>query len=384
MVKHTRLFGLTAAFALTASAAMADSIAPETFEATLGVGDSVTINKTVTVVEGRPTGALVDVFFLSDTTGSMGGIIDAVRTNAAQILAGTASLGEVAWGVGEYKDFRVAGTSWGSSGDFPWRLNQAVTIDTDAVQDGIDQWGASGGNDGPESNLHGLTQAVTGDPAVGWRDGAKRIIVWFGDAPGHDPLSCAAQSLACTNPATAGYPGSTLTDTIAAMTGSNTTVIGVSGNTGFYSAGINQTGQAALITAATGGSLLGISSDPGDAIVEIIKDAIDEVFATYTTVSLNPVGVPAGVGVSVSDPIVGIFDREETRTFDFTVTFTGLAPGVHDFTIDALVDGVRVATEKDRITVTGEPGVIPLPAAGWLLLGGLGALGALSRRRKAA
>ena len=60
---------------LFASTAIADSISPDSFETTLEVGDSVTITKTVTITEERPTSALVDVKFISDTTGSMGPII---------------------------------------------------------------------------------------------------------------------------------------------------------------------------------------------------------------------------------------------------------------------------------------------------------------------
>jgi hypothetical protein len=358
----SRLLGLAAGLALLGSAASADSIDPDSYADTLEVGESVTITKRVTVDEGRPTSSRVDVFFLSDTTGSMFGVIDDVRTNASAILAGTAGLGSVAWGVGEYKDFYDGFESegWGSPGDFPWRLNQAITTDTTAVQTGIDQWAASGGNDFPESSLYALSQAATDDPAVGWRDGAARIIVWFGDAPGHDPDT------------TGGYPGPNLATTTATLTGANVTVIGVDDGS------LDSTGQATAITSATGGSL---ESSAGD-IVAIITDAIDSIFASYNTVSLQAVGNLPGVGVDISPAVwMGDFDRSETRTFDFDVTFTGLLPGDHYFTIDALVDGGVVATEMDHIRV---PSTIPLPAAAWLLLGGLGVLGALGRRRRAA
>jgi hypothetical protein len=370
MVKHTHLFGLTAGLAMMASAAMADSIDPATFEATLGVGESVTINKTVTIDSGGPTSARVDVFFLADTTGSMFGQIGAAQTNAETILSSLASLGDVHFGVGEYKDtFDV----------FTYRTNTALTGDTTAVTNGINQWGASGGGDTPEANMIAL-QRVAQETA--WRDGSTRVIVMFGDAVGHVGRTDTRTD------ASGNFLVSSETNAIAALNAAGVTVqIGNTGgtlNTGMNAAGGGAAaGQANRIAAATGGQVFTLAAS-GAGIADLIKDAVDAVFATYTTVSLNPVGVPAGVGVEVSAPIVGDFDREETRTFDFTVTFTGLAPGVHDFTIDALVDGGVVATEKDRITVPGTPGVIPLPAAGWLLLGGLGALGALSRRRKAA
>lgn len=363
MLRFTMGAAVGAAVLVMGSAAFADSIDPASYSTTLAVGESVTIRKTVTVDAGPPTTSKADVFFLSDTTGSMFGVIDAVRTNAAAILAGTTGFGDVAWGVGEYKDFEVPGTPWGSFGDFPWRLNQAITTDTTAVQNGIDQWSASGGNDLPESNLYALSQAASGDPAVGWRDDAAKFIVWFGDAEGHDPDT------------TPGYPGPTLAQTIATLTGANVTVIGVnSGN-------LDGTGQASAIAAATGG--LYEDSFDADTIVDTILDSLTTAFSTYNTVSLLPVGNMPGVGVTTSGPIVGDFDRSVARTFEFDVTFTGLEPGTHDFVIRALVDGGTVATETDRITVPGT-GVVPVPAALPLLLSAFGVAGLMARRRKAA
>ena len=381
MVKHTHLLGFTAGLALMASAAMADSIDPEVYEATLNVGESVTIKKTVTVEEGTPTTSRADVFFLVDTSGSMGGTISAAQTFAGGIVAATSGLGDIGWGVGSYEDVPVRPWGSASSGDLPWRLNQAITTDLAEVQAGVDDLALRFGADFPESNLIALSQAAT---EAGWRPGAQKFIIWFGDAPGHDPSDGApvatgsgADGLGGTVNVGDPYPGPTLAQTIDTLTGEMITVIGLD------SGSLDFTGQATAITDATGGLLSSIASSPGEDIVDLILDSLTTAFETYTTVSLSPEGVPAGVGVEVSDPIVGEFDREETREFHFEVTFTGLEPGEHVFTIDALVDGGVVATEKDVIRVP-ETGVIPLPAAGWLLLGGLGALGALSRRRRKA
>ena len=57
--------------ALGSSVALADGISPTSFAADLGVGDSVTITKTVTVAQGGPSAAVVDIMFVFDTTGSM-------------------------------------------------------------------------------------------------------------------------------------------------------------------------------------------------------------------------------------------------------------------------------------------------------------------------
>ena len=378
------LAGFAAGLALAGSVAWADSISPDSFEATLDIGESVTITKTVTVDAGSPTTSKADVFFLVDTSGSMGGVINAVKDNASTILADTAGFGDIAWGVGSYEDFPIS--PWGSSGDLSWRLNQAITTVQADVQAGIEDLSLGFGADGPESNLEALYQSAVND-TVGWRDGSKRFIIWFGDARGHDPESCADQGIAgCTNPATAGYPGATLTATIAALDDQGIEVIGVNRLSGTTGSGIDSTGQATAIIDEVGGQLLSLAGNPAGGIVSTILDSLTTAFSTYNSVALSPVGNMPGVDVSwtpLFDPADGPWTREETRTFDFEVTFTGLEAGVHDFVIHGLVGGGIVATETDRITVRDGVPPIPLPAAGWLMLAGLGGLAALRRRRRA-
>ena len=83
---------------------LADSVVPSNYATSLKPGQSVTITKTVTISAGTPTSAKVDVFFLADTTGSMYGALENVKDGAAAIMTGLAELGDVAYGVGEYKD----------------------------------------------------------------------------------------------------------------------------------------------------------------------------------------------------------------------------------------------------------------------------------------
>ena len=209
---------------LSAAISLADGISPTSVSATLGVGESTTVHKTVTISEGRPTSSQVDVFFLADTTGSMGGNISAVSTAASSILASASSLGDVAFGVGEYKD------QPSTSGDpYAYRLNTNITTSTSAVTTGIGMWSASGGGDYPEANLYGLTQMAN---TSAWRAGSARIAVWFGDASGHDPSG-----------------GATLASTIAALTAQGIEVLAID------LGGLNDTGQATAITGDTGGTL---------------------------------------------------------------------------------------------------------------------------------
>lgn len=337
----------TAALAVASLSAKADTLSPSSFSATLGAGGSATVNKTVTVQAGTPTSSLVDVFFLADTTGSMSGSITSVRTSASTIVASTSGLGDVQYGVGEYKDVGDA---------FVYRLNQDLTASLPAIQGGINAWVAGGGGDLPEANLFGLKQVAD---TTSWRPGSARIVAWFGDAPGHDPSS-----------------GVTEADATAALVSNGVSVEAIDVGA------LDSTGQATRITAATGGHLhSGIAS--ADVANEII-DAITHAFDTYATVSLDTSEVPLGLAaVLAPGAYVGAFDRSVDRDFGFGLTFVNgsLAPGTYTFNVYATVDGGRVATETDTITVPGTG--VPDGGSSLALLG-LGLAGLAGIRRKLA
>jgi hypothetical protein len=246
-------------------------------------------------------------------------------------------LGNVSFGVGEYKDF---------TDSFAYRLNANISASgaanqADAIA-GINLWSASGGGDTPEANLFGLESAATG---TAWRTGSARILVQFGDAPGHDPSD-----------------GSTQATATAALMTNNVAVEAIDvGDLNGTADG--HTGEAQAIAIATGGAYFpGIDES---TIVDTINDAIHTAFETYTTVGLDLSGAPAGVTVTSSPDITGTFDRSIVRTFNFTVTFTGVAPGTYDFPIFGTVDGGVVATEADHIVV----GTVPDSGSALMLLG---------------
>jgi len=335
--------------------ASADSINPVAVYGTLGVGSSATITKTVTVSAGTPTAAQGDVFFLCDTTGSMGGTINSVKTNASAILTGLSVYGNISTGAGSYKDFPTS--PWGDSSDFPYRLDAAIGSSA-STQAGINTWSASGGYDTPEAEIYALKQAAT-TGGVDWRAGSTKFVLWFGDAPGHEPSN------------TAGYPGPSTADTIASLQAAGIKVYAFDVGGG----GLNSYGQATAITSATGGAYyVGF----GSGIVDTIVAAIGEGFSTYSVVGLE---IPALAGLDIDVVPVsytGSYDRSVERTFTFDVTFTGVAPGTYDFSIFGTVDGGRVAEEIDSIMVVGT--AVPEPAT--LLLLGFGIAGLAGIRRK--
>jgi len=218
MSRRPLLVVLTAVTAMLAStgiaAAAPPGVDPATVDLTLNAGQSTTVTKNVTTSAVPPN---PDLVLLADTTGSMGGPIGNVRSNASAITGDVLAAQPTAqFGVAEYKDF---------TDSVPFKVNQGITGDTGAVQAGINQWVASGGGDTPEANLNALYQLATG--AVDFRSDGTRIIAWFGDAPSHDPSG-----------------GHTLAQTIAALQAAKIRVVAV--NVG----ALDSTGQASAITSA--------------------------------------------------------------------------------------------------------------------------------------
>lgn len=346
------------------SLAKADSISPASFSATLGVGESVTITKTLTVDTAPAT--KVDVYFMADTTGSMGGAIGGVKAAASSILSSAAALGDVAFAVGEYKD---------SFDVYPYRLNTAMTTSTATAQAGINMWAASGGYDHPEGQFNALQTAATSG-ATGWRAGSERIMVWFGDAPGHDPTVGGATEASATAALVAAGIQVEAIDVGGSTYGLNGSAISYNASEG----GPVTPGSATRIATATGGNYY--TSANSSAIVAVINNAISTAIANYTNVGIDLSEVPLGVTVaSVPASYTGAWTRDVARTFTFDVTFTGDTPGTYDFSIYGTVDGGRIGAELDHIVVADAS--VPEPSTLLLLGSGLVGLAAYRRTKRA-
>jgi hypothetical protein len=345
---------LTAMLVLVPALAGADSISPTAFTGTLSVGGSITITKTVTVSAGTPTTAQGDVFFLSDTTGSMGGTIADVKTNASAILSGLSVYGNIQTGAGNYRD--VPTSPWGQAGtDYAYKRDSAIDGAT-TTQAALNTWATGNGLDSWESQLIALSTVAT-DAATGWRAGSEKFVLWFGDYAGHEPSN------------TPGYPGPSTADTIAALQAAGVTVLAFNVGAGY----LDYYGQATAITSGTGGTLY---AGYGSNIVDTIVDAIGSAFDTYSMVDIEAPSL-AGLGISITPlSYMASYDRSAERTFTFDVTFTGLTPGTYYFDMFGRVDGGRVATESDVITVT-----VPDPGSSLLLLS-IGVLGLAGFRRR--
>ncbi len=306
-----------ATVAIVAAPQAAAQVDPGDVEVTLGPGASTTVAKTVTTPAIPPN---PDLVFLADTTGSMGGAIADVRNNAGAVTSAVLNAQPTAqFAVSEYRD----------AGDpFVFRVNQNLTGDTTAVQNGINAWVASGGGDIPEAAINALFELGSG--AIAFRPDGTRIVAWFGDAPSHDPSQ-----------------GHTLAAAIAALQAADIRVIAV--NMGPAGGGLDAGGQATAVVNATGGVLL--NNVPANQVAQAILDGIQAVQVTVTPT------------ITVCDPQLTIGFAPASRTVTsgdvagFTETITvnpGTPAGTYHCTVDFLVDGTsRGFIEQNTVHVPG-------------------------------
>ncbi len=305
-------------------------------------------------IPAQAIGERVDVYFLADNTGSMGSAIANVQAGASAIMNTLLGMGlDIQFGVGNYRDFTDAAA---------FQNQQVITASQAAVTNAINNWSAGGGADTPEANLYGLQQVAS---VAGWRPGAIKFIVWFGDAPGHEPICpavwgggfnitratviSALQAVVAPN-----QPGGIAVLAISVNTGS-TGLDGAStdGYPGCPSNGLS--GQATSITAASGGSL-STNIDPS-AVATTILDALIKAIQIQN-VSLVPSGAIAPFVTSIT-PAGGFgpLDPTKAHTLTFEVVFErgaercALRDQVFTGSIDVVMDKVVVAKKPTKITI---------------------------------
>ena len=129
---------------------------------------------------GPPTSnAAVDIAFVVDTTGSMGGAIGSVKSAAVQLVNSVTALTTSArFALVDYRDFPERAASY----DYPAKLDQDFTADAVTINSAIQALSLGWGGDWPETMYSGISAAFD----LTWRPGAKKMVIVLADAP---PLS---------------------------------------------------------------------------------------------------------------------------------------------------------------------------------------------------
>ncbi|MBN2004141.1 MAG: hypothetical protein JXA21_12365 [Anaerolineae bacterium] len=343
------------------------TITPNINNLTLNQGDTFTEVLTVTIPGN--SSCVLDVYFLADTTGSMGGILSTIVANSSAIINGIATRlprCDIAYGVGNYKDF--------PNDPYAFQHQLSLTSNTANVQTAIGAWTATGGWDAPEGELYALYKiGQNNSGAIGWRSNAtQKIVVWFGDQPSHDPICQTIHNdgtipFAVTQLNTAGILNGANIRVLAIDTGNlnGTAYAGdYAGCTG--NGGMTPGAQAQFLAAATGGSY-----QAGVNATNIVNTIVSQV----TALSAPPINNVSLVPSSSLLPFItsitpaggyGPLDPTITHTLPFTVTFVGTVPcsdvpQVFTGLLNVVADGVIIATKTVVITVPPCVCVTPPP-----------------------
>lgn len=324
----TRAFGTFCALSFVASTALAQSISPAFYSATIGVGETIHLDKTITLAAGGAS--KVDVVFLADNTGSMSSIVNKAKSGATAIMTGLGSAADFSFGVARYYGDP-------SEGVLPTRaFNTLAPLGSSvaAAQDAINKWNALGGGDVAEANYFALQQVAT---TSAWRTDAQHIVVWFGDAAAHTENTTRADAISALN----------AVDARVVAFNSRSAGSGIDGAYG------PDTAQASNIIAATGGTLTNNFASVTNAA--FAAKVTEQISAATSSLDLRFGSTLTDSGLSLVFTCVdalGCDDVTGGQTRSFKLSITGVRVGTYAF--DVFAAGVS-AVEHDVITVTSVP-----------------------------
>lgn len=139
----------------------------------------------------QATPASTDVLFVFDTTGSMGGALTEAKAEIQEAMAQIgASLPDVQFGLAEASDYdevvNPGPFGYGiGEGHEPWKLLVPIGPSQAPVASALLGLYAEGGGDSPEAYGRALYESDV-NPSVGWRPGARGVIVLVADDVPHD------------------------------------------------------------------------------------------------------------------------------------------------------------------------------------------------------
>jgi hypothetical protein len=309
--------------------------------------------KITVTIPAQPIREQIDVYFLADNTGSMGSAIANVKAGASSIMSTLAGIvPDIQFGVGNYRDF---------TDPVAFKNQQVITANQALVTTAINSWTASGGGDLPEADLFALQEVAN---VAGWRPGAMKFIVWFGDAPSHEPIckaiwgggfdiTRATVITQLTSFVTAKQPHGIAALGVSVSSGPGLDAASTGGYAGCPSNGL--TGQATDITTATGGSL-SVGVNPANVATAILNALINAI--QIQNVNLVPSGAIAPFVTSITPPGgFGPLDPTKPHSLVFDVVFErgsetcALRDQVFTGSIDVVMDHAIVAKKPTRVTI---------------------------------
>jgi hypothetical protein len=343
-----------------------------------------------------------DIYFLIDTTGSMGGPIANVQSSLTRISAEiSARIPNVAMGVGHHEDFPFSsGDPWGGGGDYgsasdvPYENLSSISEVLSDTQDGLNRLMLGSGNDGPESQVEGIYQTATGEggswgyttgsfhylppgscPSVPDEPAPRRGYPCF--RPGALPIVVLVTDVTWHNGATGGDPyvgitpaAHTFAEAVAAMNGIGARFIGVTVGGG----GRPDSEEMARQTGSVDGSGTPLVYDSSggevsDAIIMGIETLVggtpQDVSTRTQNVAGNPDEFDATLFIKAIIPVEGYGPGGEAGplpgvTYDSKddTTFYRVIPGTQvefaiDFWNDVRPTPTRTEIHQARIIVVG-------------------------------
>ncbi len=360
-------------------------VSPATNDLTLSIDQTFAEVVKVTIPKSGVV-PKVDAYFLADTTGSMKTAIAAVKSGIVAAMTQIQALGSDVWfGVGDYKDFPAP-----VADEHPYAFAHQCSLSGNIaeVKAAIDSWTTSPGKDTPEAQFYGLDQ-VAEPPGgkIGWRADSKRIIVWFGDAAGHDAV--------CKEISNLSYD-ITEASLTAKLVDQKIKVLALSMNTNYRApAGLDDDpktaatgyktkcgepggtpGQGTRIAKATGCKLVqGVSVD---TIIQTIVTELTAQIGVIGNVSLVASGATAPFVVAIAPTDgYGPLSRDQDHEVSFDVSWLGTVAATYEDqvfngSLNVVADGEIVGGKTVRITVPlDEEITVPRPedrSGKWMLI----------------
>ncbi|CAK8721575.1 VWFA domain-containing protein [Candidatus Electronema halotolerans] len=338
------------------------TLEPTTVSATLAAGESLPEHKTLTLPESvMPPRA--DIIFVMDLTGSMWGALNQVKAGAVDMMNKIAAeIPDVRFGVISHMDYPGSysgcgySSPYGSSSDVPYQLNQSLTTDKPAVQAAINSLALGSGADGPEDYTRALYEAYA-DASIGWRDDAKKIVVFWNDNIPHScgwPDACPSFSTG-PDPGRDGVAGTAddleLDTVLNGLADNNVTLITL--HSGSYIDAWECYSQK------TGGDAFKLNWDgtppEGTDVPTYVTGLITEEAKHIDSMTIKTCtdGFESWL-TSVEPPAYNDLNLDHEMQFDYDINFTvpeGTEPGRYVFSVCANGDGAKYAGQSVIIEV---------------------------------